>query len=789
MKLRRVILGVLMIALLLLSVADKCVFAKAATSGSCGENCRWSYENGVLRIAGKGAMDDYISGQLPWQSLVSSITEVDIQQGITSIGDYSFAGCSNLRTVTLPAGLATIGNFSFEGAGISELKLPDSLKQIGGYAFNGCTKLVAISIPKHVSEIMDYTFQDCANLQSIRFSGAVEAIGDGVFQRCIALKTIVLPQGLKEIGDEAFYGCSSLSSVTMPDGLKEVGSFVFGNCSALTKVTFPESVEVIGKRQFFNCENLTEIHLPDSLKVLEQLTFFNCAKLETIAVPESVTQIESNAFSYCENLNVVTFAGKMPTFDDNAFFESRVSAYYPVGDSSWKSMGQYGGKITWQGYYPNAVSLHIEVANKGAYPCGIKFPENDVKVIASLRDGSKLTLPRELYSVENWSSSSAGARTIRIRHGQLTQEHTFVFHKKVHITPNSTTYPQSEHDYLPNIDEAKTFFYPGAQSLTLQFSYDTSLGEGDTLTVYLSDGLELITFRGDEACGMMFTIPGDSFTIRLISDDIDCAYGYSFDSIEVDMLLHTQKSVPGKAPTCSESGYSEGIICKSCGLQLQVVQEIPALGHDWGAFIDTIKPSASNDGILTRTCYTCDEKETQRIDKNPFIDVKRGDQFEKAILWAYYGGVTKGTSDVEFSPESPCTRKQIVTFLWRAAGCPEPECLENPFTDVKEDQFQKAILWAYYEGITKGTTTTEFSPEATCTRKQIVTFLWRYRGSPVPEMTANPFTDVKDDQFKNAILWAYYKGITKGTDVNAFSPENHCTRKQIVTFLYRDLNS
>ena len=110
---------------------------------------------------------------------------------------------------------------------------------------------------------------------------------------------------------------------------------------------------------------------------------------------------------------------------------------------------------------------------------------------------------------------------------------------------------------------------------------------------------------------------------------------------------------------------------------------------------------------------------------NPFTDVKH-DSFEKAILWAYYAGITSGTGDgTNFSPENPCTRKQIVTFLWRYNGKPDPASMDNPFTDVKHDSFEKAILWAYGEGITTGKSATTFLPEGTCTRCQIVTFLYR----------------------------------------------------------------
>ena len=170
---------------------------------------------------------------------------------------------------------------------------------------------------------------------------------------------------------------------------------------------------------------------------------------------------------------------------------------------------------------------------------------------------------------------------------------------------------------------------------------------------------------------------------------------------------------------------------------------------------------------------------------NPFYDVK-ADRFEGAVLWAFYNNITTGTSATLFSPEATCTRKQIVTVLWRYAGEPIASFNTNPFTDVKKDRFHDAITWAYKSNITAGTTKTTFSPEDPCTRKQIVTFLWRYAGQPEPRSYENPFIDVPSDRFEKAILWAYYEGITTGTgDGTTFSPEDPCTRKQIVTFLWR----
>ena len=171
-----------------------------------------------------------------------------------------------------------------------------------------------------------------------------------------------------------------------------------------------------------------------------------------------------------------------------------------------------------------------------------------------------------------------------------------------------------------------------------------------------------------------------------------------------------------------------------------------------------------------------------------FVDVRPGDYYNDAVLWAVEQGITTGTTAVTFSPADGCTRAQAVTFLWRAMGCPEPAGAVNPFTDVsKTAYYYKAVLWAVEQGITTGTSETAFSPDAVCTRAQIVTFLWRLDGTKAGN-GANPFTDVaKDAYYYDAVLWAVAEDVTSGTSAAAFSPDAACTRAQIVTFLYRDL--
>ena len=194
-----------------------------------------------------------------------------------------------------------------------------------------------------------------------------------------------------------------------------------------------------------------------------------------------------------------------------------------------------------------------------------------------------------------------------------------------------------------------------------------------------------------------------------------------------------------------------------------------------GTKVTTDTVFSANTTVYARWTYT-----------GVFVDVATGSYYEDAVDWAVENGITKGTDDTRFSPDGICTRAQAVTFLWRAAGSPEPETRTMPFTDVPVGSYYyDAVLWAVENGITKGTSDTTFSPNMTCTRAQIVTFLWRSEKSPAAG-TANPFADVKPTvYYADAVLWAVKNNITKGTTNTTFSPNADCTRAQIVTFLWR----
>jgi len=193
-----------------------------------------------------------------------------------------------------------------------------------------------------------------------------------------------------------------------------------------------------------------------------------------------------------------------------------------------------------------------------------------------------------------------------------------------------------------------------------------------------------------------------------------------------------------------------------------------------------------NNGYGTRTLYSLFIGEKEAEKENPFTDISESQYYYEPVLWALNSNITSGVSATEFGPDQACTRAQVVTFLWRAKGCPTPTSATNPFADVSSGQYYTdAVLWAVKNGITAGTSETTFEPDATVTRAQFVTFLYRAEGLP-KESAENPFTDVPSGQYyTDAVLWAVGNGVAAGTSETTFGPEEACTRGQVVTFLYR----
>ena len=276
---------------------------------------------------------------------------------------------------------------------------------------------------------------------------------------------------------------------------------------------------------------------------------------------------------------------------------------------------------------------------------------------------------------------------------------------------------------------------------------------------------------------------------------------------KVPHALEKTEEVPA---TCEADGMKAYWTCSVCGklfadeectTEIEEPEVIAKLGHDWDDGVVTKEPTLASEGEKLFTCKNdpshtrtevlpklsdCDGGEN--CPSKDFTDVDRSPESwsHEPIDWAVLMNITNGTTKTTFSPDASCTRAQAVTFLWRAAGCPEPADADSPFTDVTLDSwYAKAVLWAVEKGITNGTSATTFSPDDTCTRAQIVTFLWRMQEQPAAEESSD-FTDVPADAyFAGAVDWAVEQGITNGVSETEFAPDNDCTRAHIVTFLFR----
>ena len=246
-------------------------------------------------------------------------------------------------------------------------------------------------------------------------------------------------------------------------------------------------------------------------------------------------------------------------------------------------------------------------------------------------------------------------------------------------------------------------------------------------------------------------------------------------------------------PTCTKSGLCE-YDCQICGTHIAEVlppfRPEDQLDEDHSWVYDSIVEvkDAPHESTANYHCENCGtEWERRFCAADIFIDMPSETKFShNPIEWAYLHGITKGKTENKFSPKGKCTRAEFLTQLWRVLGSPQPTITETPFTDVREDAYYATpIRWAYENNITTGTTATEFSPKKTCTRGQIITFIWKAMGSPQADLVHEDFDDVtSDDYFYHALMWAMENNVTSGKSERLFGPKDPCTREQVASFLY-----
>ena len=393
------VLAVLMIASLLPATA---LAADVVVSGTCGaegdgSNLTWTLDSeGTLTISGSGDMCD----GSPWHGNRYQIRSVFMANGVTSIGDDAFKGCTSLASVTIPDSVTSIGEYAFKGCtSLTSVTIPDSVTSISIYTFYSCTSLTSVTIPDSVTSIGVWAFCDCISLTSVTIPDSVTSIGDGAFASCTSLTGIWVAEGSSHYASDAFGvlfnkdktilvqcpgafsgsyaipdsvtiifwyafdGCTSLKSVTIPDSVTSIGWYAFEDCTSLTSVTIPDSVASIGAYAFCYCTSLASVTIPDSVTSIGAYAFRYCTSLISVTIPNSVTSIDESAFSYCTSLTSVTIPDSVTsisiyTFDSctsltsvtipdsvtsifsSAFDDctSLTDVYYAGSEAQWKAI-------------------------------------------------------------------------------------------------------------------------------------------------------------------------------------------------------------------------------------------------------------------------------------------------------------------------------------------------------------------------------------------------------------------------------------------------------------------
>ena len=330
--------------------------AWAASSGTCGDKLTWSLsDDGTLTISGTGKMKDYGDNYgmsvAPWYVGSSQVKTVIIEDGVTSIGDRAFDGCTKLTRVVIPDSVTSIGYSSFRGCySLPSVAIPDSVTSIGDSAFAYCKALTGITLSGSVTSIGSCAFQSCDSLTSVTMQNGVTDIGDNAFTYCKNLTSVTIPNSVKTIGTSAFYNCAGLTRVTIPGSVTRIEQDTFKGCSGLTSVTISDGVTSIESGAFRDCTSLTSVTIPGSVTSIEGYAFAYCSALTSLIIHDGTTSIGISAFMNCTSLGSVTIPRSVTDIGGYAFSSCRSLAdvYYGGTETDWTkiTIGNGNGNLT-----------------------------------------------------------------------------------------------------------------------------------------------------------------------------------------------------------------------------------------------------------------------------------------------------------------------------------------------------------------------------------------------------------------------------------------------------------
>ncbi len=669
------------------NVCDVCGYtSELIAEGDCGDNLTWTlYNNNILYITGNGAMTDfeepsyddgygecndsdydyddgygecndgygecndgygecnddydaYTETTAPWYAYRSRINNVQIANGVTSIGSYAFYNCDNLVSIEIPNSVAVIGSFAFYNCkDLTSIDLPNGLTSIDDYAFYNCLSLTSIAFPAELTSIGVYAFHHCEGLTNIELPDSITSIGDYAFEYCHNLTSIELPDGLTSIGNYTFEYCYSLTNIDLPDGLTSIGNYTFYSCDSLTNIDLPDGLTSIGNYTFDYCYSLTNIDLPDGLTSIGAYAFSSCDSLTSIDLPDGLTSIGDSAFALCYSLTSIDLPDGITSIGNSAFYSCQNLTHIDLPDGL------------------------ISIGDYAFYGChnltSIDLPDG----ITSIGDGAfracdsltSIDLPDGITSIGDSAFYGCSSLTSIDLPDRLTSIGDDAFYGCSSLT--SIDLP----DGLTSIGNWAFEYCSSLTSIDLPYSV-TNIG----ISVFIAcNNLERITIRNPK-CNIYdsyITIPSGA-TIYGYENSTAEAYAEKYHRSFVSLgCAHTPGTILEEIPASCTTGGLKTYICGLCGERISEV--IPANGHTESAWIVDIEATCTAEGSKHTECTVCEETlQTADIEK---------------LAHSYTAVVTAPT----------CTEQGYTTYTCECGDSYEGEYTDIiPHTDSDEDE-------------------------------------------------------------------------------------------------------
>lgn len=682
---------------------------------------------------------------------------------------------------------------------LTDLVIPASVENravvgIAAGAFADNRNITSLVLPDTLKEIESRAFSHCVNLGSVTFGSGLEVIGERAFEYCTHLPEINLPEGLVTMGDYAFDSCERLERITIPSTLTEIPDGAFHLCWRLIDVVIPEGVETVGSEAFYECEGMRSLTLPNSLRTIKSEAFAACVRLTSVVVPEGVRVIENQTFMSCTGLTSIHLPATLEKlggeYPGDAFERSDVLGCNHLTSVNVTAGGKYFSSNN--GLLYNADRSELLFCPRGlteaTVPEGVKKIGDHAFFYCRILE--KVSLPSTLTGIgANGFGICEKLSSIVIPEG-VTSIGDSAFASAASL--EEVKLPES----LVTIGNTaflgtslKSVVIPG-NVVTIgkeAFAYNDNLTEATILknVKNIGDNIfrnspNVMVFTDSKDAPIYSCVTAAGIPVKLITTDEPDDPVFIFPILDSFDIV-TSVTGGGKIVSDRESAYS--------GTRITVTVT-PYDGYELvklNVSGDSGKVAVISDGNSWYfTMPASDVKITAEFAaaRQVFEDVSDDAYYADAVDWAVRNGITNGVADGIFAPDASCTRAQAVTFLWRAAGAPVADA-DCGFADVdSSDYYYDAVVWAVTNGITNGVGDGLFAPDEVCTRAQIVTFLYRMAGSPKTDGTV--FGDVAaDSYYASAVSWAVSGGVTNGVGNDSFAPDNICTRAQIVTLLYR----